>query len=78
MSKTGAYKVKLVQVIVRECYYHTKNRNGEEEAEIQVTDEYLNPIKDSDIIHRETVYNWDDISIKDTTETYDLGEDYDD
>jgi Mn-containing catalase len=69
MSKTGAYKTTLVQVIYREIYHHTPYRNGEEEAEEQAQDENLNPIKDSDITYRETIYNWDDLKYKETTHT---------
>jgi len=69
MSKTGAYKTTLVQVIYREIYHHTPNINGEEEAEATAEDENLNPIKDSDVFYRETIHNWDDLKYKEATHT---------
>lgn len=78
MSKTGAYKTTLVQVIIRECYHHTKNRGGDEESLIQAEDAYLNPITEKDIIYRETVHDWDDFKKVEVTNTEYQGEDYDD
>lgn len=77
MAKSHAYKVRLVQVVVREIYHHTVNRGGEEEAIIQAEDLYLNPIKDDSSTVIETVYNWDDVKHHETTEIFDEGIDDD-
>lgn len=77
MAKTCAYKVRLVQVVVREINYHTVNRGGEEEAIECAEDLYLNPIKDDTNTVIETVYNWDDVKHYETTEVIDEGIDDD-
>ncbi len=77
MAKTCAYKVRLVQVVVREINYHTVNRGGEEEAIESAEDLYLNPIKDDSSTVIETVYNWDDVKHYETTEVIDEGVDDD-
>tara|TARA_Y100000361_G_scaffold140853_1_gene145376 strand:- start:2563 stop:2805 length:243 start_codon:yes stop_codon:yes gene_type:complete len=77
MSKSIAYKTTLVQVIVREVYHHDYTRHGEQNALDGAEDEYLNPIKDSDIIYRETIHNWNDLAYKEVTSVEDLGVDDD-
>ncbi len=77
MAKSVAYKVRLVQVVVREIDFHTVNRGGEEEAITNAEDLYLNPIKDDSNTVIETVYNWDDVKHYETTEVIDEGIDDD-
>jgi len=77
MSKSIAFKTRVVQVIVRENYTHTVNRDGEDQAIEEACDNVLYPIKDEDIIYRETIWDWNDLAISEVTEILNLGVDDD-
>jgi hypothetical protein len=77
MSKSIAYKVRLVEVVVREIYHHDYTRFGEENALISAEDENLNPINNDSIEERITVHDWDDFKHMDVTQIEDLGVDDD-
>jgi hypothetical protein len=77
MSKYRVYKVKLVEVVVREINHHDYTIYGEENALISAEDDYLNPINKDTIVERITVHNWDDFKHMDVTQIEDLGVDDD-
>ncbi len=77
MSKSIAYKVRLVEVVVREIYPHDYTRFGEENALISAEDENLNTINNDSIEERITVSDWDDFKHMDVTQIEDLGVDDD-
>ena len=77
MSKSIAYRVRLVEVVVREIHHHDQTIYGEENALISAEDDYLNPINKDTIVERITVHDWEDFKHMDVTQIEDLGVDDD-